>query len=322
MKLEFSLLIADDNPDSLGQAIEILRDYLNSKGFDLIVEELDNFSNQALQDITKRKGKNYDLVVIDYNLGQEHPDGAQVAQKLRQELPYTDMVFYSSNSTIDLLSRLAQRRVSGVFAETRDELDRALVKLADTVIGKAVDLNHMRGIAMAQVAEMDVMMEEALIFALKASNPKLSRVKERTKKKLVESMDDRITHLKDKVREGLIPIILDNNLFSSSDRYRAIVRMTKVMNTNLEKENNILQSYVQDIIKKRNLLAHAKEEASNDGQTVLRSTREGDVEIIDEDWMQDFRRKLRAHRQALETICEALRKEFDASVISQDSKEG
>lgn len=315
MKLEFSLLIADDNPDSLGQAVKALKAHLDSKGFDLTVKELDDFSSQALQDVTKQQGKNYDLVVIDYNLGQEQIDGTEVARQLRHELPYTDMVFYSSNPTVDLLSGLAERRVSGVFVETRAELDTALVKLADTVIGKAVDLNHMRGIAMAQVAEMDVMMEQTLIFVLESDNPIASQVCRRTRKKLVESMRDRQRSLEEKLTEGLIPVVLDNNLFSSHDRYRAIARAIKALGASLGEESEVLQSYREDIIDNRNLLAHAKEEVGNDNQSVLRSTKQGEVEVIDEDWMQGFRRKLRAHRQALEIVCEALRKEFDSSSL-------
>ncbi len=313
MKLEFSLLVADDNPNSLRQAVESLRDHLDSKGFDLTVKDLKDFSSQELHEVTEQEGKNYDLVAIDYNLGQEQFNGTDVARQLRHKLPYTDMIFYSSDPTADLLSSLAKHRVSGVFAETRAELDTALIKLADTVIGKAIDLNHMRGIAIAQVAEMDVMMEEALIFVLESSSLKASQVDRRTKKRLVENMENRLANLKDKLAEGLIPVILDSNLFSSSDRFRAITRMIKAVEADLGKENEVLKSYGKDIIDNRNLLAHAKEETGNDNQSVLRSTKQGEVVIIDEDWMQGFRKKLRAHRRALEIVCEALRNEFGFS---------
>ena len=185
MKLNFSFLIVDDDPSSFRQAIDRLKDHLDTKGFDLVETPVMDFSEASLNGVTKSQGKNFDLVAIDYNLGTTDTDGAKVAHYLRQRLPYTDMVFYSSNSTVDLLRELANLRVSGIFVETRDTLDEALMRLADTVIGKAVDLNHMRGIAMAEVAEMDVLMEETLISVFPSEDGEILQISERSKKRLL-----------------------------------------------------------------------------------------------------------------------------------------
>ena len=61
------------------------------------------------------------------------------------------MVFYSSAPLSELLAELAGHQVAGVFVANRQTIGEALIGLADTVIGKAVDLSHMRGIAMAEV---------------------------------------------------------------------------------------------------------------------------------------------------------------------------
>ena len=318
MKLEFSLLVVDDDPGGLNQAVKTLEEHLESKGFSLISNYFSKPSEEGLRELERGKGKNYDLVLIDYNLDDESIDGTEVARRLRLNLPYTDMVFYSGVPAKDLHKELAKHGISGVHVEERRNLGEPLVGIADTVIGKAVDLNHMRGIAMAEVAEMDVMMQEVLTFVLESKNPKATQVDRRTKRKLVESMEGRLADLKGKLSQGLIPVVLDNNLFSSYDRYRAIVRAMKAIRTNLNKENEVLQSYTKDIIDNRNLLAHAKEETGNNNQAVLRSTKQGEVIVIDEVWMQEFRKKLRTHRLALEAVCEALQKEFGPSHLSQD----
>ena len=137
MKLEFSLLIVDDDADSIEQAINILRDYLETKGFTLAVQYEEEFSEQHLRSLALSEGRNYDLVVIDYNLGRDDTNGAEVAYRLRRDLAYTDMVFYSSDPAAKLLVKLANSEVSGVFVARRDNLDEALTGLADTVIGKA-----------------------------------------------------------------------------------------------------------------------------------------------------------------------------------------
>ena len=73
-----------------------------------------------------------------------------------------------------------------------------------------------------------------------------------------------------------------------------------------------LRTYDTDIIKNRNTLAHAKEEAQSDGTVHLRSIKRGQPPVeIDDAWMIDFRGKLRAHRAALAEICEALASHVD-----------
>ena len=53
-------------------------------------------------------------------------DGAFVAHRLRQLLPYVDMVFFSGAPVSELLSQLSAHEVSGVFAQTRQELGDTL----------------------------------------------------------------------------------------------------------------------------------------------------------------------------------------------------
>ena len=139
MKLEFRLLVVDDDPRGIETALEILRDHLRDKGFELVPKFADDFSEYGVRDLITGEGRDYDLAIVDYNLGEPDTDGAVVADRLRREMQYTDMVFYSSDPSRDLYETLAVGRVSGVFVEERTGLDEALTGLADTVIGKVVD---------------------------------------------------------------------------------------------------------------------------------------------------------------------------------------
>ena len=79
MKLEFALLLVDDAPDNVEQAIHILGDHLNDKGFSLIPEVAEDLSEWGVQRLARSQGRNYDLVMVDYNLGQVDRNGALVA---------------------------------------------------------------------------------------------------------------------------------------------------------------------------------------------------------------------------------------------------
>lgn len=309
MKLDFQLLIIDDNPGSIQNAIAILRAHLDSKGFSLSCHVPTDLSDAALRKLTRQSGRDFDLVVVDYNLGRDDTDGAVAASKMRRELQFTDMVFYSSDPAINLFDTLAKQQVPGVFVATRQELDDTLKGLADTVIGKAVDLNHMRGIAMAEVAEMDVLMEDTLERVFAAADAELVQKGSETLVKLLESAERNLENLRKIVEEGhVLDVVTDSRLFSSMHKYMALNRVARCLVNQPTEALAVLKTYDPDIIQNRNTLAHAKEdEGSDDGTVTLRAIKRGNAPvIIDDAWMVSFRGKLRAHRTALVTVCNAL----------------
>ena len=312
MTLKFSLLVVDDAPDSIEQAISILREHLATKGFTLEATFDREFSEEHLDNLTLSEGRNYDLVIIDYNLGRQDINGTAIARRLRRDLRYTEIVFYSSNATADLLGELARSEVSGVFAERRDDLDGALTGLADTVIGKAVDLNHMRGIAMAKVAEMDVLMEETLACVFRSTNERISAASQRTIQRLREDLQRDSTSLDQIYRErGLLGVVGDSRFFSLAKKYQAIRRVVQYLPDRPVAELSVLGSYESDIIQNRNMLAHVKEGFTQDGKPRLQSIKsDGGTVIIDDDWMADFRVKLNSHGSALNIVCSALNTHF------------
>lgn len=307
MKLEFQLLVVDDNRDSVQNAVAILRDYLEESGFSLECHYAEDLTPQGMKALARRDGRNFDLVAVDFNLGRSDINGATAAARLRRGLRYTDMVFYSSDPSVNLLAELSQQEVPGVFVASRDSLDDALKGLADTVIGKAIDLNHMRGIAMAEVADMDVLMEVILEKVFGVPDQNLVMKGRETLEKLLSGEEERINRLRTIVAENrILDVITDNGLFSSMQRFKAINRLCKVLKTR-PKALDTFKNYDPDIIQNRNTLAHAKEDISEDGTITLRAIKRGkDPVTINDEWMRSFRGKLRAQKAALGDICLAL----------------
>ena len=313
MKLEFKLLAVDDEPDNLQQALASLTDHLDTIGFKLQVTTVDDVTRLPSVDLEGREGKNYDLVMIDYNLGPTRT-GAEIARDIRSTLRYTDMVFYSSLPVRTLLSYLAEVGVSGVFAEERLNLDDALTALADTIIGKAVDLNHMRGIAMAEVAEMDVLMEETLKGAFaNATAECVQAAADRTCKSVLKAMSENMDKATERVGAGdVVGLVGDGLLFSSVHKYRAIRRVAKCAEPEPSQELTQLRSYEEEVTRIRNVLAHAKENVDENGNIVLESLKgEARLTITDE-WMANCRRDLGRHREALSAVCARLDERFAA----------
>ena len=232
------------------------------------------------------------------------------------------MVFYSGAPVKELLSELAKHEVSGVFAQARSELGDTLNGLADTVIGKVVDVTHMRGIAMAEIAEMDVLMEETLISIFQSPDTRIINAEKRTIQKLRERISETPNQLDDCYEQhGLSGVVQDSSLFSFSDKYRAIRRVAKFLPKDGLLASDLSANFDQDIIHNRNMLAHAKEYTTGDGQTLLHSKipDKADVEI-NEEWMSNFRKKIMEHRSSLDTVCNSLRKQFSTGELAGNFK--
>lgn len=323
MRLEFRLLVVDDDPSSAQEAIGELSDFLEGRGFTLQTKVANDLSENGLRDLARSSGKDYNLVMVDYNLGRADINGATAAARMRRELLFTDMVFYSSAPSVDLLAELARSHVAGVFVANRETLGETLRGLADTVIGKAVDLSHMRGITMAEVADMDVEMEEILERVFSSSDECFSSKAKRTLKRLGESAADqksKITQLVEK--DAILEVVADSHLFSSMHKYRALVRVADCLAKKPVEALEVLRTYDADIIDSRNTLAHAKEESLGNGATSLRAVKKGQAAIlIDDTWMADFRAKLRSHRAALRAVCAALGEHLDGTASGKQAKQ-
>ena len=316
MKLEFILLIVDDLPSIVEQSIQNLKEHLKDQGFILQPRYINNISSDHFRDLARSAGRAYDLVMIDYNLGNPDIDGVSVADRLRTALPYTDIVFYSSDPSTNLYRELAKKEVSGVFVANRLQLGDDLIGVADKVIAKAVDLNHMRGIAMAEVAEMDVLMKETLLSFFRSDNGLPIDVGQRAISKLTK----RIQQDKDLLNNGILEIVKNSRLFSSADKYYAIRSVAKRLSEKPSDALDQLNSYQEDIIENRNILAHVREECNDDGEPILHSIRaDGRTVIIDDDWMVDFRKKLRKHRDALTIVCKAIDESVGVTERPRDS---
>ena len=312
MKLAFQLLVVDDQPDAAESAIQLLEEHLQDKGFDLHRTLPPDLSAEALQDFVRSQGQGrpYDLVMIDFDLQQPHDTGAVAAARLRGALQYTDMIFYSSNPEANLHRLLADQEVQGVFIASRTELDSALVGLADTIIGKVVDITHMRGLAMAEVADMDTVMEQALADAF-ASHLLPAGVVNNTVKALRKSVDDMLGNIPIDLDAHGLSSLVSGSSFTSAHKCRSIRRIAMKLSDRPQHDLQTLSSFQNEILDKRNILAHAKEQTVNqDGNAILRSFgKNGDI-VIDDDWMTRFRTSLRKHRSALDNVCRAICDEF------------
>ncbi len=309
MKLDFRLLVIDDNPGEIDDAIELLRMELGDKGFRLNIKIAEDISIKGIDEYCQAAGRNIDLAIVDFRLGEEDIDGALAARTVRRRLRYTDIIFYSTSPKQELAAKMAEHFVDGVFLASRGgDFEEVLRGVADTIVGKAVDLNHMRGIAIAEAAEMDLMMEGILAKAFASKNPAyVAKGPER----LDSLFDNERTNLSDlgkRMEKGdVVSIVTDNAIFGSSYKWQAVTKLADLATGKGTAAYKVFAGYEAEVIKKRNLLAHARAVVDDGVTASLQAIRPGQNDvIIDEEWMTEFRNQLTTQRAALVTICQAI----------------
>ena len=89
MRLDFRLLVVDDNTRGIGIALSTLRDYLEMMGYELVPDVLTRCGPEEVGKL-QEDGRKFDLVMVDYDLGPgTKEDGVDVVSALRGIMKYT-----------------------------------------------------------------------------------------------------------------------------------------------------------------------------------------------------------------------------------------
>ena len=173
---------------------------------------------------------------------------------------------------------------------------------------------------MAEVADMDVIMKRTLAdaFTSRSMPPDVVNNTVETLRRSLESMLGKIPPNID--AHDLSDLVSRGPIFTLTHKYRAIRRIAKKLPNKPLRDLQTLSSFENQIIKKRNILAHAEDQSvAPDGSAILRSSGEEGNITVDNDWMIRFRDALRKNRSALDSVCRAIRDEFAPAQTPDDS---
>lgn len=156
MKIKYNILWVENEPDWLESIVDEIQDFVEDLGFKFTYEVASGRNDIA--DYNK-----YDLILMDLNLASE-PTGDEIIQEIRSMNIYTDVVFYSASGIATIRSKGKDKELEGVYYSGRNK-DLFLEKVRGvimTTIRKTQDLTNLRGLVMAEVSELDVMMSDIL----------------------------------------------------------------------------------------------------------------------------------------------------------------
>ncbi len=250
MRITYSILWFDDTDeffDSLD--LDPLRDAIESWGFNpkiqLVTNPDDFMSHEPFRE--------YDLIVVDYNLEEYDKHGEEFIKKIREHDVYTEVIFYSANPVSELWDAVRAKELEGVFIAGRPGVLTKIKRVADQSVRKILDLENVRGIVMAEVGDIDHILDSILTLGLAdLDETMVTDICERFHVDANKQAKRRIQNLEEFSQSPTIPGLIDL-ASDSSKRWNNFQRLAK---KHPALQNNSVGDYSADVLQPRNFLAH------------------------------------------------------------------
>lgn len=263
MRLVFSVLWFDDDEeyfDSLD--LQPLEREIMSWGFSPKVEKVttpEDFSNRS-------PFESYDLIVVDRNL-EGYKDGQDFIENIRGNAIYTEIIFYTAGNTSDLWDAIRTRELEGIFVSSRTNVLSKIITVGRQSIRKILDLENVRGIVMAEIGELDLLLDEIIMLGTASlSEEERTSLFQRFHKNAVEQSEKYASDLNAFIEKpnagGMIALCDSNKRWQNFNRLRKIHTILR--------DNAQTGDYVQEVLSPRNFLAHGKPEPHENGGYLFR----------------------------------------------------
>jgi hypothetical protein len=259
MRLDFNVLWVEDQPAQVQAQVESIRRQMADEGFALAATICETVTDVVGKLTDNVFSDEIDLVLVDYELGGGQY-GEDAIAKIRDAVRYKDVVFYSARADTNQLRELAfNNGLEGIYFCHRNDLVGEVVGVFESLIKKALDLDHIRGIVMGATSDIDQITREVLTLAHDKSSPE-------EQQKILEEMtallDDKVPNLTkriDKLKENAsVPSILGAHLtFTANDGVRVLTRVLEQEKFSAQAGHRAtVTKYINDVVPKRNILGH------------------------------------------------------------------
>lgn len=304
MRLKYNILWFENDEDYIESAKQGIEDFLDDLGFSLEVEA---YSGSAFDEAVVGNEK-WNLILMDYDLGEEKT-GDGVIETIRNLHIPTEVIFYSS--IIDNVENVVNKKsFEGLYWCDRDkEFDDKVRTIIGLTLRKVMDVTNMRGLVMAECADIDQKMDEIITYC---HDVKGEEEQTAFKAELVGIIQEscgaceRRTASFDPEKVG-INIVQDTRVFYTANKVKALQNITKPYAkagkmTEYRKKFNV---HSGEVINLRNNLAHVKSDVIGGKEIIANGAFVFDISMA-----KDVRVKLRDHIQNLDDIYDDLKEKM------------
>lgn len=291
MKLNYNILWIDDRKDAVEPISDSINEYLDELGFELTT----NLHKDGSMIDSLILETEIDLIIIDYNLGRTKGD--DIVRQIRQKEKYVQIILYSQVANTDLRDKISD--LDGVYRTTREDIEDVIRGVISRTIKKSQDISIMRGLVIAEAIDIETKIEEIMskcfgekgeLFQRRVLNKEIYDF-EKKQAFIGGVLSDLISKMRNKIR-GEVGIEEGENIDTIKDILKKI-----------ELHKKIHKKFHDEIVEKRNMLAHVDETFDEEGKLLLKSLKSSkqDIEFTIE-WCKQMRKDLIKHSQNLENI--------------------
>ncbi len=305
MKLHYKILWIDDQiEDYIDMGIKSeFESYLDNLGFIPTVETFEN-GNKAETSINTVK---YDLILSDYNIEGANEQGDTLIQKIRDGGVFTEVLFYSAQENFDEIAKNLYRDRVSFFSLVGDEGMREFrhrtFRLIELTVQKLQELNSIRGLVMSETSELDNIIEDILAVYLSNDNEETVRLRQYIIGIIIESSKGNLA--KAGKLDGLDNLnLIKSRIFDADKKSRSINKLLEIKGMHKQPPyNDFYERYKNDVLDKRNDLAHAKSDTIDGIEYLILSKKDGEhPEKFDQETCIIIRKKLKEYSTLLKAI--------------------
>ena len=297
MKLSFSVLWFDDTEiffDSLD--VDWLKNEIENWGFSPDIQLV----TTPEQFVSFSPYQKIDLIVVDKNL-EEYGEGQDFIAKLRNHAVYTEVIFYTAGNASALWDAIREKELEGVFVSNRGTILQKISKVGRQSIRKVLDLENMRGIVMAEVGQLDHLLDEILMMGLSGlSGESLGVVFKKFHKEAEKQNVEFGERLSGFINSPDVSEMLD--MCDSNKRWENFNRLWKYHEKLKNKEK--FGDYKADVLDLRNVLAHGKPENIDGGYLFIHRGKEY---LYNDEASDNLRRTILRYKKEFSAVLEELK---------------
>jgi hypothetical protein len=265
MRLEFRILWFENQPNDVRTQVEETEEHLRSIGFVPRILMVPDGSEIEKYGEQQSKYDEFDLVVVDYDLGNPEKNGDWVAGQVRRNFGFTDIIFYSGKKPGQLREMVFHEGIDGVYCISRPDLADKLASHIEQVMRRLSRLEAMRGLAMGVVGQCDNELKKLLLlsFSELGAEKKLeldSKLRDLvlSAREIGKSHFDKCESFADR---------LSSRSVTSFTLYKLAMYILKG-NVKCVAQRRLLADYDPHVLEPRNRLAHATETRTDAGWSV------------------------------------------------------
>jgi CheY-like chemotaxis protein len=308
MRLDFNVLCIDDQPNAITGAIDSLRDHVEDEGFRLKMTYAGSLDAAILAVDDHVLTDGIDLVLVDYDLGSGS-GGEHALARVRNAMPYKEVVFYSARATAELRKLAYEAGVEGVYCATRTSLGETVVGVFDALVKKVLDIDHCRGIILGATSDLEHLVNDMLL-AMDGQITAEQRVA--TFEYAIERMDETLERFQ-KIRDGfgreitMESLLEAHQLFTSVDRLKLLLNMHDHRFDKKSGLRKAIGQYINRFPRVRNMFAHVR---LSHGQPIAALRPAGNHVEVNAQALRAVRKELIEYRDQFQELADRIQSDL------------